>query len=671
MPLFPTRLLVTIVAASISMACAAAPEDAAPKRNVIIFVADGLRTGSVNATDTPTMLAVRQKGVFFANSHSLFPTFTTPNASAIATSHYLGDTGDFSNTVYAGFPIFNDSAVGAALGKTPGTVTPFLESNQVLADVDEHFANGNYLNEETLLAIARKSGFRTASIGKIGPVGIQDPTQLTVTTGPNFEVPQTVFIDDATGNGNLTPNVPADVAAALLSSGVGSTAALRNQPAGSVAAAGTLNSNSQQQQYFADATTKAVLPTFKASGKPFVMVYWSRDPDGTQHNQGDSLNKLTPGINGPTSRAGVHNADNNLKQILDYINSDPELAATTDVFVTADHGFATISKHEIDAAAGVANSYATTFTYNRGALKPEVVPGWLPPGFLAIDLAHELGLPLFDPDSQPTAGQYQTVDPTGAIVGSEQRPASGNGVIGGSGARDKVATDAKVVVAANGGSDLIFLPAYDRATLEHIVQFLLKQNYVGGLFVNDQYGPVPGTLPLSAINLEGVAQLPTPTIAVAFKTFLLNTPSLDPLLTAVQIADTTLQEGQGMHGSLGRDNTYNNMAAMGPDFKHGFVDQAPVSNADIARTLAQILKLPLPSNGKLEGRVLHEALAHGEHGEEPSELEFARHSKASTDPVTGKTTVLEYQTLGHQKYFDKACLVDAKGEEAEEAKRCP
>jgi len=32
--------------------------------------------------------------------------------------------------------------------------------------------------------------------------------------------------------------------------------------------------------------------------KPFVLVFWSRDPDGTQHNHGDSSH-LTPGINGP------------------------------------------------------------------------------------------------------------------------------------------------------------------------------------------------------------------------------------------------------------------------------------------------------------------------------------------------------------------------------------
>ena len=37
------------------------------------------------------------EGVDFRNSHSLYPTVTTPNASAIATGHYIGDTGDFGN----------------------------------------------------------------------------------------------------------------------------------------------------------------------------------------------------------------------------------------------------------------------------------------------------------------------------------------------------------------------------------------------------------------------------------------------------------------------------------------------------------------------------------------------------------------------------------------------
>src|ERR1700722_3822757 len=77
------------------------------KRNILIFVADGLRYGSINPIDAPTMYALRQRGVHFTNSHALFPTFTTPNAAAIATGHYPGDTGDFANWLYPGFPVFN------------------------------------------------------------------------------------------------------------------------------------------------------------------------------------------------------------------------------------------------------------------------------------------------------------------------------------------------------------------------------------------------------------------------------------------------------------------------------------------------------------------------------------------------------------------------------------
>ena len=34
-----------------------------------------------------------------------FPTLTTVNAASIATGHMPGDTGDFGNAIYAGFPV--------------------------------------------------------------------------------------------------------------------------------------------------------------------------------------------------------------------------------------------------------------------------------------------------------------------------------------------------------------------------------------------------------------------------------------------------------------------------------------------------------------------------------------------------------------------------------------
>ena len=68
----------------------------ATPHNLILFVPDGLRGRIVTTETAPAMAEMRDKGVNFRNSHSLFPTFTMANASAMATGHYLGDTGDFS-----------------------------------------------------------------------------------------------------------------------------------------------------------------------------------------------------------------------------------------------------------------------------------------------------------------------------------------------------------------------------------------------------------------------------------------------------------------------------------------------------------------------------------------------------------------------------------------------
>jgi hypothetical protein len=616
----------------------------------LIFVFDGLRAGSVNADDAPTMFWIRNHGVSFANSHSLFPTFTTANASAIATGHYLGDTGDYSNQIYIGHPVFLDGN----FGRPPGSYAPYVENNRVLGDLDAQF-NGNYLNEETLLAAARRHGFNTATVGKMGPAAIQDVSQLNPVNG-GFAVPQTIIIDDGTGTPDGVPLAP-EISSALTNAGLPIATPARLQPTGNNTTPGTKDTNSVQQMYFADVTSKVILPAFVKSGKPFALLYWSRDPDGTQHFQGDSLNKLIPGINGPTSKAALKNADNNLKQILDYINSDPQLSADTDIFLTADHGFATISKHDIDAEGRVTTSYSTKWVYKDAQGRQEVNTGFLPVGFVAIDLAHELGLPLFDPDSQIDGRDgkkcFEPVDPTIAqqFPNVRQHPVGGNGLIGGTG-RIASQTDAKVVIAANGGSDLIYLPAYDPEMVKRIVAFLTDQDYVGGIFVNDEYKNVPGALPSSSIRLIGSSLTPTPTIAVTFKTF--STDSENPIMTGVQITDYVLQHGQGMHGSFGRANTFQFMAAIGPDFKKEFVDQAPVSNADIAPTLAKIIGLDLAGKGELRGRILREALSGG-----PQSLSFKRRMAISQGATNGKKTILLYQQSGEQVYFDQACFKKA------------
>ena len=277
--------------------------------------------------------------------------------------------------------------------------------------------------------------------------------------------------------------------------------------------------------------------------------------------------------------------------------------------------------------------------------------GFLPPGFLAIDLAHHLNLPLFDPDSTITVNgseQYRPVDPAigKATVEKLQRPTSGNGLIGGTGVIS-TPCDAKVVVAANGGSGLIYVNNRDRALVKDLVSFLSSQDYVSGIFTDPAFGEIESAISLSDLNLKGSSILPTPAIIVNFRSFSLE--AANPLQSAVTICDTGLQQGQGMHGSFSRADTLNSMAAIGPDFKTAYVDEAPVGNADVVITLAHVLGLELPYNGSLTGRVIDEAIAGG-----PERAPFERGIKESKANASGIKTRLSYQKLGETWYFDAA-----------------
>jgi arylsulfatase A-like enzyme len=587
--------LVSLLAAILAVLGSSAA--AQSRHNVIVFVADGLRSGIVTPLTAPTMAKIRADGVDLVNSHAMYPTLTTVNASAIATGHRVGDTGDFGNVIYVG---------AQTSGSSPSPFAP-VEDDEVLGGLNALYG-GNYLTETSVMALAQQAGYATAAIGKLGPTAIQNVTARDGTGS--------LIIDDSTGYPGGLP-LPADLIAAIKAAGLPATAEDRglNGSPGNSEMAGVWVANVQQQDWFTGVATKVVLPRFKSADKPFFLLFWSRDPDGTQHNQGDSLNTTAPGINGATSMAGIRNADNDLAKLIATLK-DLGLYETTDIIVIADHGFSTIAKDNTGSASA-------TLAY------PDVPKGFIPPGFLAIDMAAMLHEPLADAAGlpvNPAAGEHPRFD--GALIGQDPK-------------------HPRVAIAADGGSDLIYLPGPDaKALAPQLVAWLTTQDYVSAIFVNDALGALPGALPFSDIGYLGSSPVLQPSIVVSFKS--VAGDCANPQLCAIEVADTGLQQGQGMHGSFSRADTHNFMAAIGPDFKRDFKDPDPVSNADVAPTVAAILGLHPAAIGHLLGRPMSEALTGG------AILPVSTQIVRSTPSANGFITVLDEQTAGGEPYFDAA-----------------
>ena len=162
----------------------------------------------------------------------------------------------------------------------------------------------------------------------------------------------------------------------------------------------------------------------------------------------------------------------------------------------------------------------------------------------------------------------------------------------------------------------------------------------------DTLGRIPGTLPLSAIGLVGSAVMPQPAIIVNFRSF--STGCADPTTCGVEIADTALKQGQGMHGSFSRADTRNAMGAAGPSFRQRFESTAPASNADLGKTIAHLMGLKAQDKGKLVGRVLTEALPNGL-------MPMVQSNVLRSEPDSlGNVTMLVTKRADQVVYFDAA-----------------
>jgi hypothetical protein len=235
------------------------------------------------------------------------------------------------------------------------------------------------------------------------------------------------------------------------------------------------------------------------------------------------------------------------------------------------------------------------------------------------------------------------------------------------GAGIKKASDAAgIVVAGNGGSDLVYLSreefpteAARRAILERIVAFAEGQEWCGPVFSRDlgpgvettgdkHLGWIPGTFSQGAFGLYNPQRSPDLIISLrelsnidnrgltgpANPAFALSAQGPQPVknnssalvrpIEGVMYSDVAkFTTGMGMHGAAGRRELHNFCAAVGPDFHHRFVDFVPTGNADIAPTIRA---------------VLDEAADHGSSGRVMSEALVGKH------PYRGSATVADVST---------------------------
>jgi len=119
----------------------------------------------------------------------------------------------------------------------------------------------------------------------------------------------------------------------------------------------------------------------------------------------------------------------------------------------------------------------------------------------------------------------------------------------------------------------------------------------------------------------------------------------------------TFTTGMGMHGAAGEREIHNFCAAIGPDFRRGFVDLNPTANTDVAPTITQILGvLPNIGPGGLApaGRAMAEALTDGRHGAGGS------HTQTMTTDLmlqgVEAVTTIRVSWIGDEPYLDSSTV---------------
>jgi arylsulfatase A-like enzyme len=577
-------------------------------RRVIIFVWDGLRMDDLTPEITPNYFALARSGVVFADHHAVYPTFTMMNSASIATGTYPGVHGFYGNVVYAP-RARGKNAKGAEIDFS---APAFIEDFGVVEAVRDSY-QGKLTLVTTMLQAAQAKGLTTASIGKFGAAFIQDYNRGGIILDEDAAMPL-AFARELQTAGYALPrnnvNAYESGALTLMPNNGDPTAPIPvqrlkdGQTANPLDRSGALSRRSFA--YLGDIFVNYILP----NKKPDLTIFWSKEPDATNHAYG-------PGAYNSIDATRMN--DEILGRVVEKLR---ELGweQSTDIIITQDHGHSTVSGNvENFPLRGIVDG-------NIGSIDPE---GYSVSGFVrTAELLSQDGLKAYDGAScrdVPTlsgilpdgADLYPSrSDPHGHLCGKPQKYTSPSYVL------PWPIPAGAIVVAANAGSDYLFVRDRDPKTVNAAVVSLQSRLQFGAIFVSDRYGAIAGTLPMSLIMTEHSGSGRAPDIIVSF-----NFDENVSVSGKSGVSYASSVNRRGDHGSFSPVDTHISLMASGPDFKSGFHDTLPSANVDIAPTVARILNLNMPD---VQGRVLEEALRDGSSVSEYTVLKNTHRSPSRT-----------------------------------------
>ncbi|MDR0479407.1 MAG: alkaline phosphatase family protein [Burkholderiaceae bacterium] len=652
-----------------------APTSQNQPTRTIIMVWDGMRPDAVNATDTPNLYALEQAGVNFSDNHATYPTFTMLNGSSLATGAYPKTSGFYGNTFWTP-PQGSGNVIpggNSAAGTPQDYVDPvFTEDYQVLTTLNNYYG-GQLLLVKTLFATAQAAGITTAAIGKSGAAYLQDPGQGGYFLDENTVQPRSLVTELQQAGYALPANTQfgySGANAVTLAGNNGDPTARAGyitfnttayDPSGKIAIAARDSADTTQGTP-EDAANKYMMAVFTGyilpKKQPMLSLIWFRTPDNAQHGYG-------PGSFDATS--SMRSQDQRLGELISALKAN-NMYASTNLVIVSDHSHSSVSGplalyplRAITPATVAPNGplvNGSTSGTDNAAIGPIASNGYSFSGDVrSADLLTYRGFNAYDGSGCTTSAMYGLqadgtptvpvkVDADGSLcgaAGTKYQAISANLVT--PVASFKVPSPGSlpangIVVAANGGSDYFYLPSHDPATLERLVQVLQQREEYGAIFVDSRYGALPGTLPMSMVNLENARRQDNgqPDLVVSFTWD--DQVSIQGK-TGIEFESTGGQ--RGMHGSFGTTDVHNMLIASGPSFRSSAVVTDPTGNVDVAPTVAYLLGLTMP---QADGRIINEALLKPASASAPT---VKASTVTPTAPATGLSFELPTDPTGHTK----------------------